>query len=89
MIDKHGLRPIQSLLAELGGWPVVLGESWREEDVSLMDLIIKLRHYNNKILIEQWVSADDKNSEVNIIQVRRQLYSLAGCDILGSKYRKC
>ena len=71
MIDKHGLRPIKNLLAELGGWPVVIGPSWREGDVSLMDLIIKLRHYNNKILIEQWVSADDKNSEVNIIQVRR------------------
>ena len=50
---------------------MVLGESWREEDVSLMDLIIKLRHYNKKILIEQWVSADDKNSTVNIIKVRR------------------
>ena len=71
MIDKHGLRPIQALLAELGGWPVVLGESWGEDDISLMDLIIKLRHYNNKILIEQWVSADDKNSTVNIIKVRR------------------
>ena len=66
----QGLEPINGLLAELGGWPVVTGPSWREEDVDLMDLIILLRHYNNKILIEQWVSADDKNSEKNIIQVR-------------------
>ncbi|XP_076451583.1 neprilysin-1-like [Babylonia areolata] len=69
LIDLQGLEPIKKLVEELGGWPVVEGAAWRDDDVNLMDLIIKLRHYNNKILIEQWVSADDKNSEVNIIQL--------------------
>lgn len=69
LIDLQGLEPIKSLLRELGGWPVVMGNEWKEEDVDLIDLIVKLRLYNNKILIDQWVSADDKNSKVNIIQL--------------------
>ncbi|KAK7093251.1 neprilysin-1-like [Littorina saxatilis] len=68
-IDEQGLAPIEELLAELGGWPVVLGAGWKGEKVDVMDLMVQLRHYNNKILIEQWVSADDKNSGVNIIQL--------------------
>ncbi|KAL8599693.1 hypothetical protein ACOMHN_064139 [Nucella lapillus] len=70
LIDLQGLEPIQQLVAELGGWPTVEGPSWREDGAHhVMDLIVKLRHYNNKVFIEMWVSADDKNSEVNIIQL--------------------
>lgn len=76
LIDLQGLEPIKSLLRELGGWPVVMGNEWKEEDVDLIDLIVKLRLYNNKILIDQWVSADDKNSKVNIIQVNELSYSV-------------
>lgn len=43
--------------------------TWSEENFNLIDLMVKLRFYNNKILVDQWVSADDKNSEVNVIQV--------------------
>ncbi|ESO99463.1 hypothetical protein LOTGIDRAFT_158548 [Lottia gigantea] len=69
LIDERGLTPIMNLLEELGSWPAVVGDDWNEEQFDLLDLIVKLRLYNNKILIEQWVSADDKNSEVNIIQL--------------------
>lgn len=69
LIDIQGLDPIKGLLDDLGGWPVVLGSSWQPDRVDIMELIVKLRHYNNKILIDQWVSSDDKNSEVNIIQL--------------------
>lgn len=79
LIDLQGLEPIKSLLRELGGWPVVMGNEWKEEDVDLIDLIVKLRLYNNKILIDQWVSADDKNSKVNIIQVNELSY----CVVFG------
>ncbi|XP_071109862.1 neprilysin-like isoform X2 [Haliotis cracherodii] len=68
-IDIQGLGPVKQLLAELGGWPVVLDSEWKEEDHDMLDLILKLRLYNNKVLIDQWISADDKNSKVNIIQL--------------------
>lgn len=70
LINERGLEPAFNLLNELGGWPVTEREpKWSEDSFNLIDLMIKLRFYNNKILVDQWVSADDKNSEVNIIQI--------------------
>lgn len=70
MIDERGIEPAYILLDELGGWPVTEREPrWSEENFDLINLMVKLRFYNSKILVDQWVSADDKNSEVNIIQV--------------------
>ncbi|KAL5013750.1 hypothetical protein ScPMuIL_008020 [Solemya velum] len=70
VIDERGLQPVYTLLEELGGWPVTgMNSSWEPEKFDLIALMVELRLYNNKIIIDQWVSADDKNSEVNIIQL--------------------
>ncbi|CAG5129048.1 unnamed protein product, partial [Candidula unifasciata] len=69
-IDSEGLEPVRKLLADLGTWPILHGDAWDPDgSVSVLDLIVKLTLYNNKILIDQWVSADDKDSEINIIQL--------------------
>ncbi|BFZ23239.1 hypothetical protein BsWGS_26278 [Bradybaena similaris] len=69
-IDSEGLEPVRRLLADLGTWPILHGDAWDADGkVSVLDLIVKLTLYNNKILIDQWVSADDKDSEINIIQL--------------------
>lgn len=70
LIDSRGLNPAFTLLEEFGGWPVVNGSNWDETSFDLVKLLAKLRLYNNKILIEQWVGSDDKQSDTNIIQVR-------------------
>ena len=67
------MDPVYSLLEELGGWPIT-GSQWKEEEFDLIDLMVKLRLYNNKILLDQWVGPDDKNSEVNIVQVLLSRY---------------
>lgn len=67
-IDSEGLGPVMEMLADLGSWPILKGDDW-DRNMSVLDLIVKLNLYNNKILIDQWVAADDKDSEVNIIQV--------------------
>ncbi|KAL3861161.1 hypothetical protein ACJMK2_007226, partial [Sinanodonta woodiana] len=69
LIEQRGLEPVITLLDELGGWPVVGNGAWKEEEFDLIDLLVKLRLYNNKLLIDQWVGADDKNSDVNVIQL--------------------
>ena len=69
LIDERDLEPVYVLLEELGGWPITGSPLWKEEEFDLIDLLVKLRLYNNKILVDQWVGPDDKNSEVNIIQV--------------------
>lgn len=70
MIDLQALDPIRAFLAELGDWPVLTGDSWDADNrVNVVDLLVKLALMNSKILIEQYVSADDKDSDVNILQV--------------------
>ena len=70
LIDERDLQPAVDFLASLGGWPVVEGAAWREDKFDVIDLLVELRLYNNKILAELWVGPDDKNSDINVIQVR-------------------
>ncbi|KAL4221419.1 Membrane metallo-endopeptidase-like 1 [Mactra antiquata] len=67
-INELDLKPAHDLLKALGGWPVS-DKDWKVEDFDLIDLLTRLRLYNNKILVDQWVGPDDKNSNVNIISL--------------------
>lgn len=69
-IEARGDDPLRDIIHSLGGWPI-LDDYWDEKDFDIIDLIARLRLFNNRVLINSWVSADDKNSEVNIIQVSR------------------
>jgi membrane metallo-endopeptidase-like protein 1 len=54
----------------LGGWPVTQ-PNWKPPEFSIETLLGRLRgEFNEGVLIEQWVGPDDKNSSVNILQVR-------------------
>ncbi|KAJ8946366.1 hypothetical protein NQ318_010131 [Aromia moschata] len=69
-IRKIGDEPIREVLRSLGGWPVAT-PNWNPPDFSAEVLLGLIRGiYNEGFLIEQWVGPDDKNSSVNIIQVR-------------------
>ncbi|XP_060648179.1 neprilysin-4 isoform X1 [Drosophila nasuta] len=67
LLTRRGLEPLQTLIRQLGGWPV-LDPEWRSTHFNWQQLAATLRRYNNDILIVQWVGADIKNSEENIIQ---------------------
>ncbi|KAH8384050.1 hypothetical protein KR009_011870 [Drosophila setifemur] len=66
-LSKRGLEPLHTLIRELGGWPV-LDPEWSDTQFNWQVLAATLRRYNNDILIVQWVGADIKNSEENIVQ---------------------
>lgn len=69
-IRKLGDSPLHEVLDSLGGWPVTKTE-WQPPSFSIETLLGRLRgEYNEGVLVEQWVGPDDKNSSVNIIQVR-------------------
>ncbi|XP_060595469.1 neprilysin-4-like [Ruditapes philippinarum] len=68
LIDDRDLAPAFVVLEDLGGWPVA-DKEWDKNKFDLIDLLAKLRLYNNKILIDQWVGPDDKNSDDYIIQL--------------------
>ncbi|KAH8310303.1 hypothetical protein KR044_000642 [Drosophila immigrans] len=67
LLARRGLEPLQTLIRQLGGWPV-LDPDWQSTHFDWQQLAATLRRYNNDILIVQWVGADIKNSEENIIQ---------------------
>jgi membrane metallo-endopeptidase-like protein 1 len=49
----------------------VTAPDWKPPDFSIETLLGRIRGvYNEGVLVEQWVGPDDKNSSVNIIQVR-------------------
>ena len=73
MIEQRGDEPLKELLRSLGGWPV-LDATWDVFSFDWVQLVIKLRILNNRVLINQWVSADDRNSSANIIHVRLHFY---------------
>ncbi len=31
-LEERGLRPLKEMLSDLGGWPVVKGDDWEEQD---------------------------------------------------------
>ncbi|XP_033166249.1 neprilysin-4 isoform X1 [Drosophila mauritiana] len=67
VLAKRGLEPLHTLIRDLGGWPV-LESKWSDSNFNWQVLAATLRRYNNDILIVQWVGADIKNSEENIVQ---------------------
>ena len=69
-IELVGDKPLRHILDELGSWPVVISD-WAGASWDLIQVLASMRGlYNAPILIDAWVAADDKNSSVNIIQVR-------------------
>lgn len=71
-IQKIGDMPLREVINSLGGWPVTVPD-WKPPQFSIEVLMGRIRgEYNEGVLIEQWVGPDDKNSSVNIIQVRKK-----------------
>lgn len=69
-IEETGDAPLVEVLESLGGWPVTT-PNWTTPNFTVETLIGRLRgELNQGILIDQWVGPDDKNSSVNVIQVR-------------------
>lgn len=69
-IEVVGDAPLRALLESLGRWPVI-DDQWSEEDIVLEDILGDMRgKHNAPILLDVWIGPDDKNSTVNILQVK-------------------
>lgn len=69
-IDTDGTDYILSVIKnEFGGWPILEGPSWNNESFNLIDLIIKLRKYNQNLIFRVVTATDDKNSTSYDIEV--------------------
>ena len=68
LIDERGVAPLYTLHERLGGWPMIKS-TWDASGFDLIQILTDLRLLNNGYLLNMWVSADDRNSSVNIVQV--------------------
>lgn len=63
------MQPLHDILTTMGGWPIIESD-WNDDSFDLISLLSELRLYNNRYLVEMWVSSDDRNSTNNILQVK-------------------
>lgn len=70
-IEELGITPLENVLEEMGGWPVVVGDEWDEEAFSWTNAIYTNRKigYSIDYLIDFSVTIDVKNSSWRIIDV--------------------
>lgn len=79
MLENRREEPLVQLIEQLGGWPII-NPHWNQSDFDWLELMAKLRLYNNDILISEWVGPDIKNSDEYVIQVSKSfcfIYSVA------------
>ncbi|XP_076757432.1 neprilysin-1 isoform X3 [Xylocopa sonorina] len=80
-IREIGDLPLKKTLELLGGWPAVVGASWRAPPYPVEVLLGRLRgEYNEGVFLEQWVGPDDKNSSANILQLDQMQLALPSRD---------
>lgn len=69
-IEEIGDEQLKRVIENLGGWPAA-NKSWDRSDFGLEKSLARVRRdFSIGILIEIMVSTDDRNSSLNIIQVR-------------------
>ena len=75
-IESQGLAPLQNTLKKFGGWPVLDGDRWLEDDFDWRSLIYKFRNigYPFNYLIDFSIGVDLKNSTKRVLGVRINLY---------------
>ena len=71
MAEERGLQPLQDILKEFGGWPVVVGDNWDESSFEWIEILYKFNRFGYSInfLMSFYVTVDQKNSTARIIDV--------------------
>ncbi|CAF4138244.1 unnamed protein product [Adineta steineri] len=75
-IQKEGNNPILSLINnEFGGWPIIQN-SWDNSTFDILNLLLKVRKYQNNIIFGFGTSIDDKNSREYILEISQSYLGL-------------
>ena len=76
-----GDEPLRQGLSDLGGWPLTFLDSDWTPPGSLEVTIAKIRKkFNTGVLVDLWVGPDDRDSEVNVIQIDQPQLGLPSRD---------
>merc|ERR1719472_289966 len=71
LIEEIGLQPLKDKLQSMGGWPVLGGGDWKEDDFSWIETTYKFREnsYSTDLLIDFSIGTDIKNSSWRVIDI--------------------
>jgi membrane metallo-endopeptidase-like protein 1 len=73
-IETDGVESVLSIVNnEFGGWPILLGVSWNASTFNLSDLLLKLRRYDDEIILSVVTAVNQENSSVYDIEVRYRI----------------
>lgn len=69
--EHNSLKIFEDLLKELNGWPVVLGDKWKDRQFEWTDMVIKLRKkgYFDSMLLSIDMGADPLEEDERILYV--------------------
>ncbi|XP_054161800.1 neprilysin-2-like [Oppia nitens] len=81
-LKKLGRKPLDNLIAKLGGWPVVSGDNWT--DIQWTDVYLRLRDVGvyTDMLFSLWVKIDQKNNSKRILTINSPTFGLESRDKL-------
>nr|XP_045607811.1 neprilysin-1-like [Procambarus clarkii] len=69
LLETIGVAPLTDLLSQFGGWPMTLTD-WTEESFDWQNSVAESkRQLNADYLINVWVYADEKNTDVTAIYI--------------------
>ena len=89
-LEERGSAPLLQLLQDLGGWPILSTpeDEWSPDGALWVDLMARLRLYNNDIIVSMWIGPDGRNSDLHVIQVNIPPYiSVSDVDLIS--YSSC
>lgn len=71
MIEKRGTRPLADILETYGGWPVVKGDAWLEEEWDWIQINKQIQKdgLDDSLLFNFAVTTDQKNSTRRVLDV--------------------
>lgn len=71
LVEKLELLPIQNIMREMGGWPVVEGNNWTDVSWTWQKAAVDCREhgYSTDYVVDFSVGADLKNSSMRIVDV--------------------
>ena len=80
-IVNIGDEPLRQGLSDLGGWPLTfLDEDWTPPGSLEVTIAMIRKKFNTGVLVDLWVGPDDRDSEVNVIQIDQPQLGLPSRD---------
>ncbi|CAF3818094.1 unnamed protein product [Rotaria magnacalcarata] len=69
-IEVDGVEPVLSIInREFGGWPILQGPSWNDSTFNLVDILLKLRKYDDGIIFSVVTATNQENSSIYDIEL--------------------